>query len=79
MNLLETRTRALIAPIPELADQGPRARRLAEKGLAQVLGPSDLEAEPLAAAILAGLHRPKAQHDFDLNGARRTREILESL
>jgi len=79
MNLLETRTRALIAPIPELADQGPRARRLAEKGLAQVLGPSDLEAEPLAAAILAGLHRPKAQHDFDLNGAQRTREILESL
>ena len=79
MNLLETRTRALIAPMPELADQLPRARRFAEKGLAQMLSQSDLEAEPLATAILAGLDQPKPRHDFDLNGARRTCEILESL
>ena len=58
MNLLETRTRAIIVPISTMADQLPRALRMTAHGLASTLEHAELEPGPLAQAILAALNAP---------------------
>jgi predicted glycosyltransferase len=78
-NVLETRARSILVPNPSMYDQPPRARRLAERGLTRALDAARLDADGLAAAILAALSGPPPVHDLDLDGARRTREALEQL
>jgi predicted glycosyltransferase len=78
MNLLETRTRAILVPNREVSDQAFRARRLADLGLAISLDPRDLDVSRLADAIELGLSAERPRHEFDLDGARTTRRILES-
>lgn len=78
MNLLETRVRAILAPIARMADQTPRARTFERHGLATVLPESQLDARSLAAAMEATLQRGRTEHHFNLGGATRTRELLEA-
>jgi predicted glycosyltransferase len=78
-NVLETRTRAVLVPNPRMSDQAPRARRLAELGLATVVDPAELDAERLSRAIVETLARPDPEHAVDLDGAANTRRLLEAL
>jgi len=78
-NILETRTPAVVVPDRTMFDQLWRARRLTERGLVQAVLDDPIDVGKLAAAIAAGFSRGPVTHDLDLDGARRTREILESL
>lgn len=77
--LLRAQTPAVLVPDPAMSDQGFRARRLAERGLAQVVAGEPLDAEALMAAMRSAVaHRPP-RHDFDLAGVARTRALIETL
>ena len=76
-NLLQARSRAILIPKPEMSDQGARAQLFAERGLAALLAPAELTAETLAAEICRAVARPRPQHALRLDGAARTRELLE--
>jgi len=76
-NVLETRARAIVVASGAMSDQSPRARRLAERGLAHAIAASELTAERLADAMRDALARPVPQHDVDLDGAERTRAAIE--
>ena len=78
-NLLQTRTRAILVPNPQMPDQLRRARLIAERGLAVTIDPADLTPERLADAMLDQFQAPPPQHDINLDGARTTRTILERL
>ena len=79
MNLLETNTRCVLVPSSVIHDQLPRAKRMVELGLAQMLEQSELQPESLADAIYRALKNPKLSHRFDLNGADQTRQLIESI
>ena len=74
-NLLETRVRAVLVPDPRMSDQAFRARRLADCGVAEVVEEAAASPERLAEALCAAAARPRPQHDFDLDGARRCCEL----
>jgi predicted glycosyltransferase len=76
VNVLEARSRALLVPDPRMSDQPFRARRLAEHGLAGVVASEEPSVAELADAIEAALRCERPEHAFDLDGARRTRELL---
>lgn len=78
-NLLETRTRGVLVPNPAMSDQVPRARLLAGRGLVKVIDPSELSPGKLAGLVVEMLHGPGPAHDLDLNGAEKTRRVLEQL
>lgn len=78
-NILETRVRAVLVPNPSMSDQAPRARRLAELGLATVVDPAELDADRLRRAIIEALTLHAPQHAVDLDGAATTRRLLEDL
>lgn len=78
-NILETRTRAILVPNPCMSDQPARAQCLVDRGLATMISPDEVGPETLVAAILDTLSRPSAEHTVDLGGARKTRELLETL
>jgi predicted glycosyltransferase len=75
-NLLETRSRALLLPDPRMSDQHFRARRFEQHGLASVVADAEPSPGLLADAIEAALRRERPQHAFDLDGARRSCELL---
>jgi len=76
-NLLETRRRALLIPDLTMSDQPVRAGRFAALDLAEVL--EEPSAEACGKGILRALARPEPQHDFDLDGAERSRRLIEAL
>jgi predicted glycosyltransferase len=76
VNVLEARCRALLVPDPRMSDQPFRAQRFAEHGLAEVVASPEPSAAELADAIEAALRRERPQHAFDLDGARRTCELV---
>lgn len=78
-NVLQTRKRALLVPNARMSDQPFRARRFAERGLAATLDSEPGDPETLADAIGCALRRDLPVHDLDLDGARRTREIVAEL
>jgi predicted glycosyltransferase len=78
-NVLETRVRAILVPNPATLDQVIRARRMAQLGLARTLDVQDLDSDRLAATILDALAAPRPVHDLDLQGAERTRALLEKM
>lgn len=79
MNVLETRTRAILAPNRRTSDQPLRARSLAEQGLVGVIDPETITVDQLAERILHGLSLPRPRHDIDLEGAERTREVIDAV
>jgi len=78
-DILLSRARALVVPSPRMSDQRLRARRLAELGVLDTLAPEDATPERLAKAIRHALDRPRPAPTIALDGARRTRELLEVL
>jgi predicted glycosyltransferase len=76
-NLLEARARAVVSPNPEMSDQPFRARRLADRGLMELVEAPVRRAE-LIRAMTAALSAPQPAHDIDLDGAVQTRRIIET-
>lgn len=78
-DILVSRARALVVPSPFMSDQRLRARRLAELGVVETLSPEDATPDALADAMRRALARPKPAHTIALDGAQRTRALLEQL
>ena len=79
VQLLRARVRSVLAPIPSVTDQPPRARRLAKLGLATVVEGAAPPVEAIATAIEEAMVRPPVEHALDLDGVAATRRILEEL
>lgn len=79
MNVLETRTQALLVPSQLSEDQIIRAQRLADMGLAEVLNPKDITPKRIAKAIQCGLTKPRVEHNISLDGAERTNAFVSNL
>lgn len=81
-DILRAGCRALLVPFVAggETEQTARAQRLEKLGLASILGEAEVSAEAMEAAIGTALAagRPAA-HRLDLDGARRTAEILRGL
>jgi predicted glycosyltransferase len=77
-NVLETRIPAIMVASAAMSDQYPRARRLAERGLACAILSAELTAERLASAMLDAFARGRVAHDIDLQGARTTCALIEA-
>lgn len=78
-NILETRCRAVLIPDPEMSDQTSRASLLAARLLAVVVPPAGLDGTKLAAAMLKCLAASPPDHDIALDGAERTRVLIEEI
>lgn len=76
MNILSTRTPALVLPHDANREQGLRAGRLAECGLLRVLGRDDLKPAALRMALERALQFKPTEVAVDLNGANATAAIL---
>jgi len=76
-DVLASGARALLLPSPRMPDQALRARRLAELGLAETL--ADPTPDALAAAAARALARPRPRVVVDLDGAARTRALVEEI
>jgi predicted glycosyltransferase len=81
LELVRARVPALVVPYttPEEDEQLRRARRLARLGALRMLHPDHLDATTLAAEIEALLSFDPAEPAIDLDGARRTAELLWDL
>ena len=81
MNVLETGVKAILVPIPAERDldQAPRAKKLSEFGIADMIRSEELTLERMANAILERLESPPVEHNIVLNGAERTEQLLSSL
>jgi len=81
MNVLETGVKAILVPIPAKTDldQAPRAEKLSELGIADMIRSEELTLERMANAILERLESPRMKHNILLNGAERTEQLLSSL
>ncbi len=81
MNVLETGVKAILVPIPAGTDydQAPRAEKLSELGIAEMIRSEELTLERMANAILERLESPRVKHNILLNGAERTGQLLSSL
>ena len=79
VNILAARCRALLLPNPQMSDQGFRAQRLAELGLAASLPATGSDVDALAAQIRAALQCERPSHGFDLGGAERTCALIEPI
>lgn len=78
-NLLETRSRAVLVPDPEMSDQVIRASLLAARHVAAVVPSAGLTGTILAAAMLESLAGPPPDHDVALDGAERTCALIEEM
>ena len=76
MNILETRTRAILVPGSLVSDQVFRAHRLSDLGLANTLLPQNLTTDNMAKAIVEALSSTPSVHNIALNGAVKTRDII---
>ena len=79
MNILETRTRAILVPGSLVSDQEFRAHRLSELGLANTLLPQNLTPDKMAKAIVEALSSAPPVHNIALNGAVKTRDLIRAL
>jgi predicted glycosyltransferase len=75
--ILASGVRSVLVPNPDNADQAPRARRLAELGLATLVTGAASNANAIADATLTALARPAAPHALRLDGVEATRARLE--
>jgi predicted glycosyltransferase len=79
VQLLQSRVPAVVVPDRGMSDQGPRARRLGELGLAQVVTSDPPEVGALATAMTQALARSPQPHALQLGGVAGTRALLERL
>ena len=81
MNVLEIGAKAILVPVPAERDldQAPRAKKLSELGIADMMRSEELTLERMANAILERLESPLVEHNIVLNGAERTEQLLSSL
>jgi predicted glycosyltransferase len=79
VRILHGGARSVLVPDPDMSDQAPRARRLAELGIGTVVDGESVTAEAVAAGIAAALDRVRRPHGLDLRGVATTRAILEKL
>jgi predicted glycosyltransferase len=81
LEIVRARVPALVVPYvtPEEDEQARRARRLERLGALRVLGPDQLDPVTLARAIEGLLTFEPAAPEIDLDGARRTTELLWEL
>ena len=79
MNILETRTRAILVPGSLVSDQEFRAHRLSELGLAYTLLPQNLTTDNMAKAIVEALSSAPPVHNIAMNGAVKTRDIIRAI
>lgn len=79
MNVLQTRTSAILAPNHRMTDQLCRSRLLAEQGLVDMIDPESISVDELADRIQSALSRPMPAHTFALDGAERTCDIITAL
>ena len=79
METLQAGARAVVVPFAGGAEteQGLRARLLAERGILECLEEKNLDPETLAAAVDGARPRP-ASLQVDLNGARRSAELIRA-
>lgn len=81
-DLLATGTPAVLVPFEagSETEQRARAERLAARGLARILPEAELTADALLRAVDAHLAAPPPRpHAFDLDGARRSVEIVAAM
>ncbi len=76
MDILATKTPALVYPYLANQEQNTRAQALERLGLVGLLYEDDLDPDQLEAAIRTRLEAPKAQTEINLSGAETTAEIL---
>ncbi len=82
LDVAASRVRAVVVPYEGSGDEQPlRARILAERGLLKVVPEGELSAPRLAKAMQEALTEPgfPARAKLDLNGARRSAQILGAL
>lgn len=79
MNVLETRTQAILVPSITMDDQEFRTQRLMDLGIAQMVHPDQLSVGRMMEAIVSGFGRPKPDHRLALDGAEKTRRVVERL
>ena len=79
MNLLETRTRSILAPNPAMSDQVYRARMMEVKRLASIIDATKICSTSLADRIRVQLAQPLPDHQLDLEGAHNTCAIIEQV
>jgi predicted glycosyltransferase len=80
MNILTTKTPALVWPFSGDREQGIRADRLSHLGVMRILSDEDLHPERLAALIEQGMtEKSTPPVNIDLNGARNTAKWIEDL
>ena len=79
MNILKTRTRAILVPGSLVSDQEFRAHRLSELGLSYTLLPQNLTTDNMAKAIVEALSSAPSVHNIAMNGAVKTRDIIRAI
>lgn len=79
VSVLRAGCRAILVPDPTMSDQTIRAERFQENGLATHLNLAEAGVTGLERAVREVSRNPKPSQPFQLNGATRTREILERL
>lgn len=78
VDVLRTKTPCVAVPFEASADQGARARLLQEKNLAALVPEAELDSDSLRAAVARVVTSRPAAESFDMNGAQRTRELVQS-
>lgn len=79
VNLLNLGVRSLLLPNATVEDQWRRAARLEELGLARLLDPERTDSSTLAAAMETLLEQPRPQHNLNLGGGPRTRQVVDQI
>jgi predicted glycosyltransferase/glycosyltransferase involved in cell wall biosynthesis len=79
MNLLNTRTPALVFTYDKNIEQRTRAELLENRGYLKVLNEHELSSEILVNAMKAQMERPYPEELPNLHGARASRELLAGL
>lgn len=77
-NFLTTKTRSILIPHQDSADQVQRAQRLARLGLTRILQADALQPARIADAIEQQLVSAMPSHDFRLDGAERSVSMIEN-
>lgn len=79
MNLLETKTSAILIPSIAMDDQEFRAKTFDDLGIAKTIHPDHLSPSTITQAITQSLGKKIPDHHIALDGAEKTRKFIESL
>lgn len=79
MNILESKTPALLVPSVKMGDQVFRAERLAKLPGVNVISEESLNVQNVSETILNSISKSRITHDINLNGAETTSELVSNL